>query len=66
MFKYRNLVALIAVGMSFSASTQAPSSTRTELTRGDLTGTNMEIVVGIVEVPPGASGAMHTHPGEEA
>jgi len=26
----------------------------------------MEIVVGIVEVPPGAAGVLHTHPGEEA
>jgi quercetin dioxygenase-like cupin family protein len=26
----------------------------------------MEIVVSIVEVPPGASGVLHTHPGEEA
>jgi len=26
----------------------------------------MEIVVGTVEVPPGASGVLHTHPGEEA
>jgi quercetin dioxygenase-like cupin family protein len=26
----------------------------------------MEIVVGLVEVPPGASSLLHTHPGEEA
>src|SRR5438045_5207869 len=44
----------------------AQSSKRNELTKGDLTGTNMEIVVSTVEVPPGASGVLHTHPGEEA
>jgi quercetin dioxygenase-like cupin family protein len=26
----------------------------------------MEIIVSTVEVPPGASGVLHTHPGEEA
>ena len=26
----------------------------------------MDIVVGIVEIPPGASSVLHTHPGEEA
>jgi hypothetical protein len=26
----------------------------------------MEVVVGLVEVPPGAAGVLHTHPGEEA
>jgi quercetin dioxygenase-like cupin family protein len=58
--------ALIGLGLIFSTTAQAQSSKRTEVTKGDLTGTNMEIVVGIVEVPPGASGVLHTHPGEEA
>jgi quercetin dioxygenase-like cupin family protein len=26
----------------------------------------MEVIVGVVEVPPGAAGVLHTHPGEEA
>ena len=53
--------------LSFVATAvHAQSSKRTELTKGDLTGTNMEIIVGTVEVPPGASGVLHTHPGEEA
>jgi quercetin dioxygenase-like cupin family protein len=60
------LVALVGLGMMFSVAAQAQSSKRTELTKGDLTGKNMDIVVGIVEVPPGASGVLHTHPGEEA
>jgi quercetin dioxygenase-like cupin family protein len=66
MNRYAGLFALIGLGMIVSVAAQAQSSKRTELTKGDLTGTNMEIVVGIVEVPPGASGVLHTHPGEEA
>ena len=37
-----------------------------ELTRGDLTDTNMEIIVSVVEYPPGGGSMLHTHPGEEA
>lgn len=66
MSKHARLAALVGLGMIFSVTAQAQSSKRTELTKGDLTGTNMQIVVGIVEVPPGASGVLHTHPGEEA
>jgi quercetin dioxygenase-like cupin family protein len=66
MNRYARLVALVGLGLIFSATAQAQSSKRTELTKGDLTDKNMDIVVGIVEVPPGASGVLHTHPGEEA
>ena len=66
MNRHTGLVALVGLGMMFSVAAQAQSSKRTELTKGDLTGKNMDIVVGIVEVPPGASGVLHTHPGEEA
>src|SRR3954468_485217 len=66
MIKQAGLVALVALGLTFSAASQAQTSKRTELTKGDLTGTNMEIIVSIVEVPPGAAGVLHTHPGEEA
>jgi quercetin dioxygenase-like cupin family protein len=66
MNKYVKLIALVGLGMTVSIAAQAQSSKRTELTKGDLTGKNMDIVVGIVEVPPGASGVLHTHPGEEA
>jgi quercetin dioxygenase-like cupin family protein len=66
MNRYARLVALVGLGIIFSATAQAQSSKRTELTKGDLTGKDMDVVVGIVEVPPGASGVLHTHPGEEA
>jgi quercetin dioxygenase-like cupin family protein len=54
------------VGFIVSAPVHAQSSKRTELTKGELTGKDMQIIVGTVEVPPGASGVLHTHPGEEA
>jgi quercetin dioxygenase-like cupin family protein len=66
MTKFSRAIVLIGFGLMVSTTAQGQSSKRTELTKGDLTGTNMEIVVGIVEVPPGASGVLHTHPGEEA
>ena len=66
MNKYAKLIALVGLGMMVSIAAQAQTSKRTELTKGDLTGKDMDIVVGIVEVPPGASGVLHTHPGEEA
>jgi quercetin dioxygenase-like cupin family protein len=64
--KQAAIIALVGLGLTFSAAAQAQTSKRTELTKSDLTGTNMEIVVGTVEVPPGASGTLHTHAGEEA
>jgi quercetin dioxygenase-like cupin family protein len=48
------------------ASTALAQTNRIELKRGDLTGTNMEIIIAVLEVPPGSSIEQHTHPGEEA
>src|ERR1700693_2897570 len=39
---------------------------RTELKRTDLTGTNMEVILGITEIPPGGTLPKHFHHGEEA
>ena len=47
-------------------STALAQTNRIELKRGDLTGTNMEIIIAVLEVPPGSSIEQHTHPGEEA
>ena len=66
MDRYGRVIAFIGLSLLLSTAAQAQSSKRTELTKGDLTGTSMETVVGLVEVPPGASGVLHTHPGEEA
>ncbi len=66
MIRYAALGALFGLSLIVSMTAHAQSSKRTELTKGDLTGTNMEIVVGTVEVQPRASGVLHTHPGDEA
>ena len=36
--------------VAYCGASQAQESKRTELKKGDLTGTNMEIVVGLVEI----------------
>jgi quercetin dioxygenase-like cupin family protein len=64
--KHAGLMALMALGLTFSASAQAQTTKRTELAKGDLTGTNMEVVVGTIEAAPGTSAILHTHAGEEA
>ena len=38
MNKYAKLIALVGLGMMVSIAAQAQSSKRTELTKGDLTG----------------------------
>lgn len=60
----RFAVALLVVSIASAALADEPK--RTILKRSDLTGTNMEIIVSVLEVPPGVSIAKHTHPGEEA
>ena len=52
--------------ISMMASTAFAQTNRTVLKRGDLTGTDKEIVISVLEVPPGSSIERHTHPGEEA
>src|ERR1700722_2609409 len=58
-------IASIVLASSLLTST-AFAQNRTVLKTADLTGTNMEIIIAVLEVPPGASIAKHTHPGEEA
>jgi quercetin dioxygenase-like cupin family protein len=60
------MLRLAAVCFISMASMAFAQTNRTELKRGDLTGTNMEIVISVLEVPPGESIDRHTHPGEEA
>ena len=52
--------------LSLLASSALAQANRTVLKRGDLTGTDMEIIISVLEVPPGTSIDRHTHPGEEA
>ncbi|WP_158667817.1 cupin domain-containing protein [Bradyrhizobium guangdongense] len=50
---------------AFTLAAQAQTN-RQELKRADLTGTNMEVIISVVDVPPGNSLPRHTHHGEEA
>ena len=45
---------------------QAQEIKRTEIKRSDLTGTNMEVIMTVLEAPPGAVLPKHLHHGEEA
>lgn len=61
----------ILLGMLFasvlSISSHAQDSPyRKELKRADLTGTNMEVITSINEIPPGQASALHIHHGEES
>ncbi|MCA1378894.1 MULTISPECIES: cupin domain-containing protein [unclassified Bradyrhizobium] len=59
----RLAAVLFFAALTFGAQAQ---TNRQELKRADLTGTNMEIIVSVVDVPPGNGLPRHTHHGEEA
>jgi quercetin dioxygenase-like cupin family protein len=56
----------MCLASSWLSSSVFAETNRTVLKQADLTGTNMEIIIAVLEVPPGTSIARHTHPGEEA
>jgi uncharacterized cupin superfamily protein len=56
---------LFALVLSVSSHAQ-DSPYRKELKRADLTGTNMEVITSINEIPPGQASALHIHHGEES
>lgn len=59
--------ATIAAVAIFACQAQAQESpNRKELKRGDLTGTNMEVVLSVTEYKPGEMIPRHIHHGEEA
>ena len=62
---FRPAVAAFFV-VSIASVALADEPKRTIMKRADLTGTTMEIIVSVLEVPPGVNIAKHTHPGEEA
>ena len=57
---------LTALLLLFSTTTAYAQTKLTELKRADLTGTNMEVIISVAEVPPGNTLARHFHHGEEA
>jgi quercetin dioxygenase-like cupin family protein len=56
----------MCLASSWLASSAFAQTNRTVLKQADLTGTNMEIIIAVLEVPPGTTIERHTHPGEEA
>jgi quercetin dioxygenase-like cupin family protein len=52
--------------LALTCSAHAQDATRTELKRGDITGTTMEMIISVTEVRPGERIARHSHHGEEA
>ena len=65
------LAAAASIVLASSLSTpaafaQTAEPNRTVLKTADLTGTDKEIIIAVLDVPPGALIARHTHPGEEA
>jgi hypothetical protein len=50
--------------MLVTAASAQDSRFRKELKRGDLTGTNMEVITSISELKPGETSTLHIHHGE--
>lgn len=55
-----------ALAAALAGSAQAQTYLRQELSRADLTGTDMEVITSISEIKPGETIARHIHHGEEA
>ena len=67
MFKYTKwMAAIVSAAALICAAHAQDSAGRKELKRGDLTGTNMEVVISISETKPGEMIPRHIHHGEEA
>jgi quercetin dioxygenase-like cupin family protein len=68
MFRLAAAFSLCLVSALVTPAGLAPAAEpqRTVLKVADLTGTDKEITIAILEVPPGSTIARHTHPGEEA
>ena len=56
----------LALAGAASAQSVDPGSRRQELKRAPLTGTNMEVVISVIEYKPGETLDRHIHHGEEA
>ena len=59
-------VCLVSSLFASAASAQTTEPHRVVLKTADLTGTDKEIIIAVLEVPPGSTIARHSHPGEEA
>jgi mannose-6-phosphate isomerase-like protein (cupin superfamily) len=61
----RVIIGIVLASMLATAASAQDSPFRKELKRGDLTGTNMEVIMSISEVKPGEVATLHIHHGEE-
>ncbi|MFY9785429.1 MAG: cupin domain-containing protein [Pseudolabrys sp.] len=59
------VAAVAFAGLAHAQESLDPKS-RQELKRADLTGTNMEVIISVIENQPGETIARHIHHGEEA
>ena len=59
-------LVILSSALSAPSLAQTAEPHRVVLKTADLTGTDKEIIIAVLEVPPGVSIARHTHPGEEA
>jgi quercetin dioxygenase-like cupin family protein len=62
----KRLVSILFLAAMLNSAQAQNTTVRTELKRADLTGKDMDVIVTVVEVPPGETLARHIHPGEEA
>ena len=60
------LIVLWSLLLAPSAFAQTAEPNRIVLKTADLTDTDKEIIIAVLEVPPGVTIARHMHPGEEA
>jgi quercetin dioxygenase-like cupin family protein len=67
MSNYAKWIAAVISAVALVSAAQAQDAGgRKELKRGDLSGTNMEVIVSVSETRPGETLARHFHHGEEA
>jgi quercetin dioxygenase-like cupin family protein len=59
-------IALVTLVSSTHAQDSLDPKSRQELKRANLSGTNMEVIISVVENQPGETIARHIHHGEEA
>jgi len=60
------IIATVAAVALIGLAQAQDSPFRKEIKRANLTGTDMEVILSTVEVPPGQSSVLHIHHGEEA
>ncbi len=63
---FLRLFAGFGLAISLTTNVWSQEIQRRIISRADVTGTNMEVILVETEIPPGAFSARHTHPGEEA